>query len=272
MADDSTAIPAAVGSNGPDITVPATNGNETGAIIPTAQGSNGDESGNSTPVTPVTPPITISSVVSTAGGSSSSSSGSSGSFYGGGSYAPIATVAASPASMSSCPLLTVSFLKLGANNDGAEVAKLQAFLKDTEGLNVAVNGVFDQNTEAAVSAFQDKYLSDIMGPWGATRSSGIAYITTIKKINQIACNTPLNLSVADLSIINAYKQAEASGTNAGPVGVNQGANNGVAVGPTIPASASSSDILSTGNSNVAAVGQASLAQRFWNFIVGLFHR
>ena len=158
----------------------------------------------------------------------------------------------------------------GAANDAVQVSKLQAFLKDTEGYDVAVNGSFDQKTEAAVIAFQTKYMSDIMGPWGATKASGTVYITTLKKINQIACSTALNLTASDLSIINAYKQAEASGTANGNVGVNQSSNNGVAVGPSVPGSATSSDILSTGNPNVAAVGQASIFTRFWNFLKSLF--
>jgi hypothetical protein len=169
-------------------------------------------------------------------------------------------------------------MKIGAANDPAQVTKLQAFLKDTEGFDLDVNGSFDQKTEAAVEAFQTKYMSDIMGPWGATKASGTVYLTTMKKIDQIACNTPLTLSVADLSIIDAYKQSVASGQPAaasGPVGLNQSpagsANNAVAVGPTIPGAASSSDIVPTsGSQNVAAVGRASIFQRFWDFLKSLF--
>ena len=145
----------------------------------------------------------------------------------------------------------------GAANDAVQVSKLQAFLKDTEGYDVAVNGSFDQKTEAAVIAFQTKYMSDIMGPWGATKASGTVYITTLKKINQIACNTALNLSVADLSVIDAYRRAEASGTNAGQVGVNQNANNGVAVGLSAPTSASSSNPGAANSARAAPDSSAS---------------
>jgi peptidoglycan hydrolase-like protein with peptidoglycan-binding domain len=88
------------------------------------------------------------------------------------------------------------------------VAKLQAFLKDSQGLNVTVNGIFDQQTYNAVKDFQQKYLSDVMGPWGSTQTSGYVYITTEKKINELACNTSLTLSPEELTIINAYKSQQ----------------------------------------------------------------
>ncbi len=158
----------------------------------------------------------------------------------------------------------------GASNDAVQVSKLQAFLKDTEGYDVDVNGAFDRKTEAAVIAFQTKYMSDIMGPWGATKASGTVYLTTLKKINEIACSTALNLTVSDLAIINAYKQGNSASAVSGTVGVNQNANSVVAVGSAVTASTSGSDILSTGNPNVAAVGQASIFTRFWNFLKSLF--
>ena len=166
----------------------------------------------------------------------------------------------------------------GASNDAAEVSKLQAFLKDTEGYDVAVNGSFDEKTEAAVIAFQTKYMSDIMGPWGATKASGTVYLTTLKKINEIACSTPLNLTPADLSIINSYRQAEASGRPApvsGQVGLNQNPApstvNNALVGPAISAPVSSPNAAPTsGSQNVAAVGQVSILQRFLNFLKSLF--
>ena len=99
-------------------------------------------------------------------------------------------------------------MEFGGNNNPTDVAKLQAFLKDSQGLNVTVNGIFDQRMENAVRAFQSKYMSQIMGPWGATQSSGYVYITTLKKVNEIACNTPLTLSPAEIAIINAFKNQQ----------------------------------------------------------------
>jgi len=75
------------------------------------------------------------------------------------------------------------------------------------------NGIFDQQTENAVRAFQSKYMSDVMGPWGATQSSGYVYITTLKKVNEIACNTSLTLSPSELAIVNAYKDQQNQNSN-----------------------------------------------------------
>jgi peptidoglycan hydrolase-like protein with peptidoglycan-binding domain len=169
-------------------------------------------------------------------------------------------------------------MQFGANNNGTQVALLQAFLKNSQGFDVNVTGIFDAQTLAAVRAFQTKYLADTMGPWGANQSSGYVYITTTKKINEIACNSPLTLSAADMVIINAYKNAQTGGT----VGTNNGG-----VGPAVPALNASTTPLAPqvgvnttgGNANTAAVGNtantasvvnASVLQRMWSWIKGLF--
>lgn len=110
---------------------------------------------------------------------------------------------------SSCPVV-VGFMKAGAPNDPAEVAKLQAYLRSSQGSDVDVTGIFDQKTEAAVSAFQRKYMSEVMGPWGATRPSGVVYLTTAKKLNQLACGAPLTLDPTEFSIIDGYRKAAAA--------------------------------------------------------------
>lgn len=102
-----------------------------------------------------------------------------------------------------CPM-DIGFLKMDNDNDPAKVTMLQSFLKDNQGLDVDVNGTFDQKTQDAVVAFQDKYMADIMGPWQATRASGIVNITTVKKINQLACNVPLALNESDQDTLAAY--------------------------------------------------------------------
>jgi hypothetical protein len=175
----------------------------------------------------------------------------------------------------SCPLITSKILRRGANNNAAEVAKLQAFLKNSQGLNVAVTGTFDAQTEAAVHAFQKKYATEVLLPWGGTKSSGIVYITTSKKINQIVCASPLNLTAGELSIINAYR---ANVTNR-PGAVTPGSTNtgtdifgGTQTGGTVAVgtSTNTSGTSTSENSNVASPARTSLAARFWNFIVGLF--
>ncbi|MDO8565278.1 MAG: peptidoglycan-binding protein [bacterium] len=90
-----------------------------------------------------------------------------------------------------CPFLT-SYLRMGANNDTLQVIKLQAFLKSFEGYDyVTINGVFDQATFQAVSAFQLKYKSEILTPWGINAPTGYVYKLTLAKINQIICGSPM---------------------------------------------------------------------------------
>ena len=77
---------------------------------------------------------------------------------------------------------------MGYANDTLQVIKLQAFLKAYEHFDyVTVNGVFDQATYQAVSAFQLRYKDDILSPWGIDTSTGYAYIRTVGKINQVIC-------------------------------------------------------------------------------------
>ena len=212
-------------SNGSDDTNPVitNSGGSSGSSATTISNGSDDTNSGSTPVTPVTPPV----IVSGGGGGGSSFGGSS---SGGSSIVLLATSTTS--TINSCPLLT-SYLQFGANNNPLEVSKLQIFLKDSQGINVTVNGAFDLQTENAVRAFQSKYMSQIMGPWGATQSSGYAYITTLKKINEIACNTPLTLSPSELAIINAYKdQQDLNNQNGTAVGTSTNPN--ASTTPLIP--------------------------------------
>jgi hypothetical protein len=167
----------------------------------------------------------------------------------------------------SCPLISSEMLKAGISNNAGEVAKLQAFLKNVEKLNVDVTGTYDAKTVAAVHAFQKKYADTVLLPWGGTKSSGIAYITTIKKINQISCAAPLSLTQDELNIINAFRAEVLARKNT--------VNSSVVVASGSSTSSNSSTTDATGtstdeNSNVANPVRTSLAARFWNFIVNLF--
>ena len=162
----------------------------------------------------------------------------------------------------SCPLLT-TYMKRGWNNDSVQVLKLQAFLRNSQELDVDMTGVFDQKTENAVRAFQTKNLSQIMGPWGANEASGMVYITTTKAINKITCNQPLTLTAEELAVINAYKarveagEASVQGTEIGSAGTST-----VAVTPS-----------KTGSGLTAAASDAkSVFAKFWAFVRGLFSK
>ncbi len=164
-----------------------------------------------------------------------------------------------------CPLLN-SYLRYGDNNDPTEVLKLQAFLQRNQGLDVDVTGTFDLKTLAGVNAFQTKYLGEVMGPWDATRSSGYVYITTKKKVNEIACATAFIINPAEQAIIDAYKAAQ-NGT--GPLGP----QNTSTTSPDIGFNATSSNVASGdffNNPNTAGVANASILARFWAFLKSLF--
>lgn len=177
-----------------------------------------------------------------------------------------------------CPVVT-SFMKTGIANKSSEVTRLQKFLKDSEGLDVDVNGTFDNKTEAAVVSFQKKYTNEILAPWDATKASGIVYLTTAKKINQLACGVPLSLDGGELAVIENYKKGGAEiavvpGTPSGDAALIPSNTDGMkAVGQAdpiedIPYGAEDSDTNVAAAS--AALGGGTMAQRFWVYLVGLF--
>ena len=66
-----------------------------------------------------------------------------------------------------CRAHITKYMRKGASNDPVEVSKLQSFLLEQEGfVNVEVNGVFDDATDAAVRSFQEKHSGIVLGPWG----------------------------------------------------------------------------------------------------------
>lgn len=182
-------------------------------------------------------------------GSNGSSSNGGGSSRNSRSSASVATIATS-----SCPLIT-DYLKLDGANDPLQVTKLQIFLNSSEGAGLKVTGIFDTETEGAVMSFQKKYMTDILGPWDATRATGFVYITTMKKINALACAQPITLSADEMAIIEAYKARGESELSSTDIGSADG----------------TTDIAGTDtNENVAAVGGSSIISRFWEFLKSLF--
>ncbi|MBI2673754.1 MAG: DUF11 domain-containing protein [Candidatus Zambryskibacteria bacterium] len=98
------------------------------------------------------------------------------------------------------------YMRRDFDNDPIEVLKLQSFLINFEGhKEVSLTGVFDQATFDAVSAFQMKYFSDILEPWGHTGPTGYVYILTLKKINEIYCQRIFPLNQAQLNEIAAFR-------------------------------------------------------------------
>ncbi len=167
-----------------------------------------------------------------------------------------------------CPL-HIGFLKEGAANKASDVAKLQAFLKDVEGMDVSVTGIFDHQTEQAVEAFQRKYMDDVMKPWGATRPSGVVYITTSKMIDQVYCGTPLSLNGPELSAIDSWNQAQAAADAQAASGTLEDAS--PSGSHLTPDGLAGPLVIPTSDQAAAAAGP-SMSGRLWSFIKGLFGR
>ncbi len=128
-----------------------------------------------------------------------------------------------------CDEYLTSYIKAGANNDSAQVLKLQSFLNNFEAYNLALTGQYDAASLAAVHSFQTKYAAQILTPWGATHSTGYVYYTTKKTINEIYCKFtkqfPLNSAqLAEIARIKAAGEAYTTpaGIGAGSAGVGSG--------------------------------------------------
>lgn len=104
---------------------------------------------------------------------------------------------------SSCGPLLSTYLRMGKQNDLAEVVKLQLFLQDELGLTNLVTGSFDAATKIAVDQFQLKYADEVLAPWivfglpSKETPTSYVYKTTQRMINNIHCAT-LNLPVPQL--------------------------------------------------------------------------
>jgi hypothetical protein len=161
-------------------------------------------------------------------------------------------------------------LSVDNDNDANQVLKLQLFLRDYEHLTVSTTGIFDASTKNAVEAFQDLYLSDIMGPWGATSASGNVYITTKNKINEIVCGNPIALSLSDLAIIGVYRQSQLPGQTVSNASSNQGgavenATNTAPVSPVAPI-VGVTPKSPTAPLTAAVSNAVSSWNRFWGFV------
>ena len=210
---------------------------------------------------------------------SPSSSGSflGSSFGGGGSSAGLSgsttTIPLSLTLPNSCPLIT-TFMGLGGKNDSSEVLKLQTFLKNVEGANLSLTGIFDANTIAAVKTFQAKYLVDVMGPWKSLSPSGYVYITTKRKINEIACNSTIILTPEEAAIISAHNKALVNVKPAITAPIETTSTTTVEDNSTGTTTSTTTDIIgstpNTGVANTATVVNAPVLQRIWDFFKGIF--
>lgn len=101
----------------------------------------------------------------------------------------VSNTALSQDSKKACSPYLLKHMKADRQNDPAEVRKLQRFLALYEGFSsLKETGTYMRETLDAVHSFQDKYTSDILGPWQTGTSTGYVYKTTRKKINELYCD------------------------------------------------------------------------------------
>jgi len=76
-------------------------------------------------------------------------------------------------------------VNLRVGNRGPEVTALQAALQKEGLYQRTISGIFDQYTASAVVAFQEKYASEVLAPWGLTRGTDYVGPTTRNKLNAL---------------------------------------------------------------------------------------
>ena len=145
-------------------------------------------------------------------------SGGAGGGVGNGPIIPTGKVlgASTSTTPNSCSQYLTAFISSGHQNDSSQVLRLQAFLDSYEGGKLKLSGVYDAATQAATEAFQQKYGSDVLAPWGIKSATGYVYLTTRKEVNTIYCHFTQNfpLTAAQQAIINA----SLAGTTGGSTG------------------------------------------------------
>ncbi len=90
------------------------------------------------------------------------------------------------------------------------------------GVTLQVNGIFDKTTEEQVRTFQMKESITVLSPWGIEETTGIVYLTTKTRINNLSCST-LNAPIPS-PLVNwsanpeTASIAKIAGTTAAPAG------------------------------------------------------
>jgi DNA-binding beta-propeller fold protein YncE len=85
----------------------------------------------------------------------------------------------------SCPVFDGYLKKSSSQNSPYQVYLWQKFLSHELQNQISLDGIFGNETEKAVRAFQQKYAYEILAPWGITNPTGYIYIKTVEKARQI---------------------------------------------------------------------------------------
>ena len=133
----------------------------------------------------------------------------SGSFLGafGGQVLGISTTSAPGTQPAGCSTYLTGFMRPGQKNDPEQVRRLQYILAVIEKMDVPQDGVYGPKTIAAVNAFQVKYASRILTPWGLTKPTGNVYLTTRRVLNEVYCNgaSLFPLTAEEQAVLDAYR-------------------------------------------------------------------
>jgi Putative peptidoglycan binding domain len=268
----SSAIPNNDGSQntGGDSAIPPVDGSQNDDTVDTSSStttSTGGGSGTSMNPTVVTQSLAVSNgaPVSTGGSASTSPVVSNSST----TTAPAVTTTAPVEPLAACNLIT-NPLSITSQNDPVQVTLLQQLLNKFENAGLTVNGTFDQATLAAVKAFQLKYQTDVLAPWGSTLPSGFVYITTRKKLNELNCNAAQPLTAGDLAIINAYKQLTAGGNAGNPTVGTTSPVIGTNQNPTQPAASTTNQFGANTTTNPNQPQTASVLGAITNTVGNFF--
>lgn len=111
--------------------------------------------------------------------------------------APQGTVLGASTGPQTCSPFITGYVSKGAKNDPSVVSNLQTFLRQFENEKIAVTGVYDDPTFAAVERFQAKYASEVLAPWGYTAPTGYVYITTQHEMNNAYCKGTSEFPLTD---------------------------------------------------------------------------
>lgn len=73
-------------------------------------------------------------------------------------------------------------IRIGADNPIEQVKLLEQFLRDYEGADLTIDGIYGPQDIAAVITWQEKYAQAILTPWGLTAGTGHVYTTSLAQI------------------------------------------------------------------------------------------
>lgn len=88
--------------------------------------------------------------------------------------------------LSICETPLVWPIEFWKNNDTQQVELLEEFLI-SRWEDLSIDGNYGQADFEAVKNFQKEFKAEILDPWGVTEPTWFVFRTTVKKINEIAC-------------------------------------------------------------------------------------